>query len=170
MIDSKPQKLSIILFDISGEDYQDVTPKYYNYALDNYYIQKVISAFVYNGFLVFSFTYTDEDSNFNSILAFIGYPNGTDHSINIFPYFNSLNSFNETEEKNLFVFLMNNLILDNNIFEYNIIEKINLVAIPPEIIFYNISEDEIEIGPLSNNSFFDIYHILKPNSNLINYF
>ena len=63
---------------------------------------------------------------------------------------------------------MNNLILENNIFEYNIIEKINLVAIPPEIIFYNISEDgKEEIGPLPNNSFFDIFHILKPNSNLI---
>ena len=93
-IDSKPILLSIILFDISDEDYSDVIEKKYYYNLDDYYLQKEIAAFVYNGFLSLSCTYNKGDSNvFNSILAFFGYVYGIDETIDIYPYFNDVSTF-----------------------------------------------------------------------------
>ena len=140
----KPVRLSFILIDLF-DNYTIVKMREYLYDLDTYYIKKELSAFAFRGFLVFTSTYTegDSDSNnkFNSILAFCGYPNGTDAIINISIFFSNLTNFSENEEHNLFTYLMNNMSLENNIFGYEIVKKINLVFIPPEILFYNFSNN-----------------------------
>ena len=69
--------------------------------------------------MVFSSTYTSTneggEDHFNSILAFFGYPNGTDETLNISKYFDNINPFEEDDEHNLYKYLMNNIILENNI-------------------------------------------------------
>ena len=157
--------LLIILINLRGEDYQEVGYKIYHF---NSWIEGV-SAYAYNNFLVTSITlwyrdFDNDDDYYYSFLFFFGYPNGTDHSINIFPYLNNLSYIGNTNEDNIYIYLKSKMKIENNLFGYEPVDKIKLVSISREILFYNISEDQLrEIGPLETNSFFDEKHILKQN-------
>ena len=168
-IDSKPKQLSIILIDISGEDYSDVIEKKYYYNLGDYYLQKEIAAFVYNGFLLFSCTYNKGDSDvFNSFLIFFGYVYGIDETIDIYPYFNDVSTFSTEIDKNIYTYLRNKMHLENNIFEFEPIEEIKLVSIPSQISFYIMTNSNEQGSLITSNSNFSVRHILKQNLELIN--
>ena len=53
--------------------------------------------------------------------------------------------------------------IDNNIFGFEKIPKINLVEIPNELLFYNGSGSTKEANKLPNNTFFDANHTLYQN-------
>ena len=95
-----------------------------------------------------------------SLLILFGYPNGTDFELDISSYF--IDSDNYNASKNLFNDLMDTMIIENNVFGYQKVEKIKLVSIPDEILLYN-ENDEL----LSKNRRFDANYKLKQNDNLI---
>ena len=160
--------LIIILFDLSGEDYENITPKHYIFKLPQSINE--MSAYIYNDFLVLSLYY-----NSNSMLTFFGYPNGTDIYMNEYssfsPYLKKINPIGHSENDNIYVFLNSEKKIENNIFGYKEVDKIKLVSIPREILFYLTSDDGTEeIGdPLSDNSLFGENHVLKPNLYLRKY-
>ena len=114
--------------------------KYY-YDLNNIQPIKELTSYVYNGFLIFSSTAVSPPNysspNFFSILTFFGYPNGTDSTIDISPYLMDTGFYNNIN--NIYTELMTKITVENNIFGYVIVPKINLVSIPKEILFYNIT-------------------------------
>ena len=156
--------LLIVLFDLRGNDYQFVGTREFYYSIDNI---NALTAHVYNNFLVLSLLTQPGEGPFTSFLVFFGYPRATDHSINIIPYLNSIGNIGNENTNNIYKYLMSIMNLDNNIFGYEPVDKINLVTMSREILLYNISEDGTqEIGPLSANSFFGVNHILKQNLKL----
>ena len=70
-------------------------------------------------------------------------------------YYNSNN--------NIFTRLMKNLTIENNIFQYDAVQKINLVSIPDELIFYNVTNGVQDANKLPNDTFFDSNHKLYQN-------
>lgn len=164
---TKPNELSIILFDISGEDYSDIVIKKCHHSLDEYSLQNEIAAFVYNGFLAFSGTYSVEGTDYNSVLAFFGYPYGIDTTINLYPYLNNVSTFSTDSDKNLYTYLMDNMHLENNIFGYEPFDCINLITIPGQISFYRLLDSDEEGSLLTGNVCFGERHILKQNQDLI---
>ena len=167
MIDTKPSQLSIIFFDLSGDDYSEIEITKYSHNLGSYYLQKEMTAFVYNDFLVFSCTYNNGGTDYNSILAFFGYPYGIDETINLYPYLNSIETFSEGADKNLYKYLSDNMHLENNIFGYKLVDYIRLKTIPIVISFYRLLDSGEEESNLPANSDFGIRHILKQNQELI---
>ena len=147
--------------------------KYYlihMFNLYHYKFNKILSTTIYNDFLVLSLYY-----NPNSMLTFFGYPNGTDIYINEYssfsPFLKKINPIGHSESDNIYVFLNSEKKIVNNIFGYKEVDKIKLVSIPREILFYLTSDDGTEeIGdPLSDNSLFGENHVLKPNLYLRKY-
>ena len=165
---SKPIYLTIVLIDISGEDYTNINYHKYYHFLGTYNLQKEISAFVYNGFLVFSGTYNNGgSSDYNSLLAFFGYPYGTDTTINLYPYLNEVSTFSTESNKNIYTYLKDNMHLVNNIFGYVPDDNIRLITIPEQISFYILSASNVQgSSPLASNSFLVERHILKKNQEL----
>ena len=158
-----PHYLSIICFDLY-DDYKKIITR--SYMID-YHSENIntfsteISAFLYSDFLIFTGTLSQINENGDiSILILFGYPNGTDFELDISSYFIDSDNFNES--KNLFNDLMDTMIIENNIFGYQKVEKIKLVSIPDEILLYN-ENDEL----LSSNRRFDVNYKLKQNDNLI---
>ena len=70
-------------------------------------------------------------------------------------YYNSAN--------NIFNRLMLNLTIENNIFQFDPVQKINLVSIPDELIFYNVTNGVQDENKLPNDTFFDANHKLYQN-------
>ena len=58
---------------------------------------------------------------------------------------------------------MESCVIDNNIFGYQIIPKINLVYYPDELFFYNGTGTKREKNKLPFNTFFDANHTLNQN-------
>ena len=89
-----------------------------------------------------------------------GYINGTDEKINLGDYFmeDYINS-----NKSLINKLIKGKKIENNIFGYIILEKIKLIYIPNEIIFYNKGNNTI----LTNNSILEKDYILNQNDTII---
>ena len=160
-------ELEILLYDLYNTYTQMKIRKYY-YDLDIYQLRKELTAYVFNGFLVFSSTavtpisYTT--SNFNSLLVFFGYPNATDDTIDISPYLMDVLPYDSSY--NIFDYLITKVKIENNIFGYELVEKINLVSIPPELLFYNVTGGVQDANPLPNNTFFDSNHKLYQNFHL----
>ena len=110
----------------------------------------------------------------NSFLAFFGYPRGVDQElnqdINIESFFNSVYNI---YYNNLYTYLMDMMTLENNIFGYEVVNKINLVSIPDEIRFYNLSyfENTSEYVKdeeyLTDGSFFGKEHVLEGNTDIL---
>ena len=140
----------IYLLDLYN-DYKSMNIRIYKESFNNEHtIYLEISTDVYNGHLIFTSTakkYIGNNENLYSILMLFGYANYTDSIINISEYFMDDNINNE---KNLFDILLNNIEIENNIFQYYIdINEIKLVSIPNEILFYNKtqpSENPIKNG------------------------
>ena len=156
--------LLIVLIEISDADYQTIKITDYHYQIEQF--PKEISANSYNDFLVFSSTF--DNSGYYSFLVFFGYPNGTDIEMDyssFSDYLNQIAPVGTEDWNNIYLYLESKMKLENNIFGYVPIDKIKLVSISPEILIYNVSEDEMEAeGPfLTANSFFGQKHLLKPN-------
>ena len=164
---SSKYELHILLYDIYNS-YSQVKIRPYYFDLDIYQLKKELTAYVFNGFLIFSSTavtpVSDSNNEFFSILVFFGYPNGTDHEIDISPYLMDVDGYSNTN--NIYNYLMSNMIIENNIFNYEPVDKINLVSIPEELLFYNITGGVQDTEPLPNNTFFGVNHKLYQNKQL----
>ena len=157
-ITSKDNKINFLFFDLYN-NYTSIKIRFYSYISNIYYFDNEISGFNYNDYLIFTITAIKNGlsaENCNSLLMMFGYANGTDSEINLLPYLSDINS-NETN-LNLVINLLENLIIENNIFEYEKINKIKLIHIPEQIIIFN-GENLDKI--LENND------ILEPNYKLI---
>ena len=156
--------LYIILLDFYGS-YSSYKFRIYNYTLFNdLRIKKELSVYSFKqDFLVFSSTMgprnTDNGDPLTSFLIFFSYPNGTDFTINISPYIKNADNYDSTQ--NLFNYLMNTMKIENNIFGYKKVQKIKLVTIPEELLFYNENENT----PINNEGFLYSNYILKQNTN-----
>ena len=155
--------LVIIFIDLYN-DYQLIKVRYYNYKIQTANIDKFsseFSAFIYNDFLIFTGTLsaTNNDGDF-SILLMFGYPNGTDFELDISSYF--IDSDNYDISKNLYDDLMNTLKIENNVFCYEKVEKIRLISIPNEILFFDENDTLI-----INNDTINVNYKLKQNYNII---
>ena len=125
-------------------------------------IHKELSAFVYNGFLILSATgLSSESANDISFLVMCGYPHRDDLEIDIFPYLMDTGCYNESN--NLFKFLNETEVIDNNLFTYEKMNQIKLCSIPDEILFFNGTSNT----PLSNNDTIDENYLLKQNDGVI---
>ena len=100
-----------------------------------------------------------------SIFMIFGYANGTDDEIDISQYFTDIDNFNQSN--NIITKLQEGLIIDNNIFGYIPANKIKLISIPQQILFYNgdettplIDGDELE----SNYKFEQKNDLLKTDN------
>ena len=153
--DGEGNKLLFVLIDIDGEDYQDVTIKYYPY----YYAFTIIemSAYSYNDFLVLSLTNRNYEEDTFSMLAFFGYPNGTDITMDYDEFQKVLNQIpiQDNNENNIYNILNSKKMIENNIFGYEEVNQIKLISIPREIRFYQASEDGNEKPCIKRESFFN---------------
>ena len=152
------QQLYIILLDFFN-DFRSLKTRYYSFTT-SYTINKEFQLYSYNGFLVF--TSTINNANYDSILMFFGYPNGEDLEIDIGPYL--MNADDYSSLNNLYIILNNTKKIENNIFGYKSIDKIKLISIPEQLIFYANSESTT---PLQNGDEIDINLVLYENRELL---
>ena len=136
----------IYLFDLYN-NYYNMNIRIYQETFNNEHkLNKEIEINIYNGLLIFSSTAIKDNQEY-SILMIFGYANYTDNTIDISDYFMDDNSNNN---KNLFDKLLENIKIENNIFQYYLdTTEIKLVSIPEEILFYNkstLSETQILSG------------------------
>ena len=145
------QVISILLIDLYN-NYKNMKIRSYELNLNNLYeVNTELSADAYNNLLVFTSTVVSPgSSNQFSIFMMFGYINETDETIDIdiseFFMDDYINS-----NKNIITKLIKNknIIIENNIFGYEVKEQLKLVSIPEEILFYNKIND-IEV--LVNNN------------------
>ena len=163
----RPVKLYIILFDFNENLIHQETREY-SYNLGSYYLKKEMAAFIYNDFLVLSSSYNPtgtSDDDLNSLLIFFGYPNGTDESIDISGYLNSIDNIGTDVNSNIYLYLKSKMKVENNIFNYKEVDLIKLVSNSDDIQFYGISDDGMSEKALSDYKFGE-KHILKQDLNL----
>ena len=128
---------------------------------------KDVFGYKYNGYILFSTTLEKFEDNtiISSIMMLFGFANGTDLLIDISPFLMDTDNYNGSN--NLYDFLIDKISIDNNIFGYEIIEKIKLVAICDELLLYqgklNIDKEEYA---LSANDSFDTNNTLIQNKNI----
>ena len=151
--------LFIILFDLYNNN-ENINIRYYKiylYDLYNYKIYNEISSIVYNNFLVISMSVCNslqcdnmETDSFFSSLLFFSYFNSSDFEINITSYFSNIKMDENDDNDDITIPFPNNIIIDNNIFGYQILEEIKITSIPNEIQLYLINENNekttIKIG------------------------
>ena len=127
--------LTILLFDFYN-DYQNLIIREYEISLGNLEGYLEIVGNIFNNFLVLSSTVKyKNDTHYFSIFMMFGYANGTDDIIDISDYFMD-NNTNNNYEFNLVTKLTDNIIIDNNIFGYEVnLDKIKLILIPDEFYF-----------------------------------
>ena len=157
---SSGTKLYIILLDFYGS-YKNYKFRLYNYNLfSGSKLNKELAVYSYNReFLAFSSTIspTNNDDQYTSFLLFFSYPNGTDFTIDIGFYLKDSKYYDSS--KNLFSYLMDEMKIENNIFRYKKVQKIKLVSIPDEIIFYNGDGTT----QLKNGDYLFTNYVLKQN-------
>ena len=153
--------ITILLIDFYNE-YKNMKIRVYEPNLnDKYQMNTEFAAGVFNGFLVFSSTVNIVgNTDLISILMIFGYPNGTDSTIDISDYF--MDDITDNTN-NIVTKLQENFVLENNIFGYEITEKIKLISIPDEILFYNLNDVNTK---LSNGDILNKEYILKQNEDL----
>ena len=142
--------LFIILFDLYNNN-ENINIRYYKiylYDLYNYKIYNEISSIVYNNFLVISMSVCNslqcdnmETDSFFSSLLFFSYFNSSDFEINITSYFSNIKMDENDDNDDITIPFPNNIIIDNNIFGYQILEEIKITSIPNEIQLYLIDEN-----------------------------
>jgi len=159
------QLLSILLIDLYN-NYNNMKIRSFETNLNNLYeVSKELSADVYNNLLVFTSTVVNPGSTSEfSIFMMFGYINETDETIDIdiSEYFmdDYINS-----NKNIVTELIKNknIIIENNIFGYEVKEQLKLISIPEEILFYNIINDNEIL--LNNNDILNKNYTFKQNIN-----
>lgn len=119
----KLSKLYIIFFNLY-KNYTFIKIRYYSIDFSdmNSIFAKELSVHLYNGFLAFTSTMSiDENNGIYSIFMVFGYANGTDFEMDISSYF--IDSDVYSSSKNFIIDLMDKLIIDNNIFGYEKVQK-----------------------------------------------
>ena len=164
--------LIILLIDISS-DFKYLYIRSYLIFLKNLIPKMQISAFEYNGYLLFSTTAVLQEENSNyyynylSLFMKFGYASGNDYdNIDISIYLSDLENNNPTEK--FFDLLYENLLIENNIFGYQSDKRIKLVFIPQEIEIFQQDQGTNELIPLNNDSYMYLNdeYILKQNKSL----
>ena len=158
---SSDYKTLYILFIDLFNEYNNMKIRIYESKLYKYKVIIEFTSVIFNNYLAFSSTAvlssaTDEN-NYFPILMIFGYANGTDNTIDISPYFMDDNINNEN---NLITKLIENIHIDNNLFGYQIVEKIKLISIPEQIIFYN------DVTPLTNGDILNKEYTFKQNMDI----
>ena len=136
--------LYIILFDLYNNQ-QNIKIRLYKidiYNLYNYKIFSDISCIMFNNYLTLSMSVCNSlkcenefEDHFFSALLFFSYINGTDYNINLTSYFeNQENTDNDDDD--IIIPFPYELQIDNNIFGYQIVQRIKIISIPNEIILY----------------------------------
>ena len=126
----------MFLFDFYN-DYQKMRMRKYIFHYPNKRFAKEVSAYMYNGYILFSATLgesNEDPQNIFAIMMIFGFANGTDHTIDISPYLMDTGYYDG--ESNLYNYLMSNMSIDNNIFGYKKVEKIRLISICDELKLY----------------------------------
>ena len=142
-------------------DYNSMNIRVYQENFNNEHkLTRDMEIDIYNGLLIFSSTaYKNGDY---AILMLFGYANYTDSIINISEYFMDDDINNE---KNLFDMLLENIEIENNIFQYYIdTNEIKLVSIPNEILFYNKTQPSE--NPIKNGDHLSRNYTFKQNVTL----
>ena len=145
----------LLLFDLYN-NYNNMKIRLYEINLNNKYEVNIeFSIDIYNNILALISTVVNKGSSSQlSIFMLFGYANGTDSFIDTPEYFmeDYINSSKNTASK-----LFENIIIENNIFGYELInDKIILSSIPNEILFYNKTNENIK---LENEDFLDKLYI-----------
>ena len=157
LISSSENRLSlyITLFDLYN-NYQNIKIRFYKidiFNLYNYKIFKDLSGIMFNNYLAVSLSTCnsyncDNKSNddfFTSLLIF-SYVNGSNYNINISSYFSNQSNNNNDD---IYLDFPNKFNIDNNIFGYQIMQRIKIISIPEEIDLYYIDNNNktlINIG------------------------
>ncbi len=99
---------------------------------------------MYNGYILFTATLSNAGQNktFASMMIF-GFGNGTDHEIDISPYLMDTGYYSSTN--NLYNYLISKMVIDNNIFAYEKVEKIRLIKICDELKLYKGSGTNLSL-------------------------
>ena len=155
---SEENKLLIILYDFY-DSYKYMKVRYYKFDFSQKITSFVndLSAYLYNDYIAFTSTVFSNNKSYPIFMIF-GYANGTDLEIDISKYFIDNEVYSNIN--NLVRDLLDTIVIDNNIFGYIQENKIKLVSIPEEIIFYYNINDTIIV----NNGIIDENYILKQNT------
>ena len=158
----------ILLYDFYN-DYNNLNIRVYKTIFYKYKINSEFTIDIYNNHLVLSSTVINSnidspnDTDRFSIFLIFGYINGTDNIIEDIS--NYINEENSNSLLNIVEILTQNIIIENNIFGYEIItDKIKLTSIPEEILFYNKTNINI---PITNGDFLDKDYDFKQNKSKI---
>ena len=163
--DDNKNSLFIILFDIYDYDFE-LNKKIFVIFLENIIPKIQLSANIYNGYLLIATTAikkeeysNNEDSqDYLSLFMIFGYANGTDNTADISYFLSDHENYGQLNYT-FFDLLFNNLIIENNIFNYTSDGRIKLISIPEEILIFKDSEELLS----SEN---DIYFYLDNNYTL----
>ena len=163
----QPKLLYLIFFDLY-DWCQYVGIRYYTIDFNSkiYKFTKELASSLYNGYLAFTATLlplvpNDTLDNFFSIFLIFGYANGTDATIDIYPYLSDTDSYDSSN--NLYNFLSTTMKIDNNIIGYENSGQIKLISLPEEIEFHSGLDNSL----LSNGDSINTDSILKQNKNII---
>ena len=129
---TKDDKLYIYLFDFF-DSYTKIIVNVYECGLDNYGLTKDMSLYYFNNYIYFTATVENNPSTFSYLITF-GYSNGEDSVIDISPYLSDSNNTNVN--LNIFDYCLHSSVIDNNIFNYSIVDQVKFVSIPPELKLY----------------------------------
>ena len=154
----------IILLIFFSDTYSKMKIRYYSFSLEDYVLNKDMSIYFWNDYLLYTPTYYDksdtkENKDNYSILMIFGFVNGTDFTMDISPYL--MDTGYHVEGNDLVTRLLQNLTIDNNIFGYESTNQIKLISIPPELLFYDLDENQINAETVIDKN-----HILKQNRNI----
>ena len=157
--------MHMFLFDLYN-NYAGLKVREYKFVYPEKRFAKEIDASLYNGYIVFTSTISNKDqSDMFAIMMIFGFANGTDHTIDISPYLMDTGSYDSSN--NLYDYLMTTMTIDNNIFDYERIEKIRLISICDELKLYKgkyqVNQEETTL-PL--DELFDANHTLLQNKNI----
>ena len=157
----------MFLFDFYN-DYKKMIMRKYIFHYPNERFAKEVSAYMYNGYILFSATLGEQSNdpqNIFAIMMIFGFANGTDHTIDISPYLMDTGYYDG--QSNLYDYLMSTMSIDNNIFGYKKIEKIRLISICDELKLYKGQYgvyQESSVLPL--NELFDSNIVLLQNKEI----
>ena len=153
--------LYMLLFDFYN-DLSGMKIREYQFEYNGKNFGKDIAAYMFNGYILLSATF---DSDVFSIMMIFGFGNGTDHEIDISIYLADTGYYNE--ENNLYKYLISTMKIDNNIFDYEKVEKIKLVKICDELLLYKGKYNiDMESETLPINELFDDNISLLQNRNI----
>ena len=156
---SDSKTICVYLIDLYNS-YSSMNIRIYKNTLNDV-LDKEFSIEAFNDLFVFTSTAT-KNSNRYSILMIFGYANYTDNEIDISDYFMD---DNENNPNNLFDKLLEGIQIENNIFNYNLLNtEIKLITIPEELLFYNKNTGQ-EVS-VSNGDSLNKNFIFRQNQNM----